>query len=481
MIAVCATILVLIPSLALASPEGGEDIGSTLGLYWVIPFACMLLSIAIFPLVKPEFWEHHRFKVAIFWSLTFLVPFAIVYGFQHAAYELLEVIVNDYLSFIVLLFSLFAVAGGITLRGTLVGTTKVNVVLILIGTILSSWIGTTGASMLMIRPLLKANAWRKKKAHIVVFFIFLVSNIGGCLTPVGDPPLFLGFLRGVPFFWTTVHLLPELILNVVILLAVFIIMDRRYYKKEIAAGNCPPDTKDPKFAKEPLKIEGLHNIIFLAMIVGSVILCGLIPSIPAFCDPDGAVKGIRIIMEGIELPVNYLIQIIIMLIAAFLSMKTTKKTIREANHFTWEPIKEVAQLFIGIFITMIPALLYLTAHGPELGLTSAWQFFWCTGALSSFLDNAPTYLVFMTTAGALGATEGIATSVGMIPVHLLAAVSSGAVFMGANTYIGNAPNFMVRSIAEENKVKMPSFFGYMAWSLSILIPVFIIDTIIFYL
>lgn len=459
--------------------EGHHNLGELLPIWSVLPFVGMLLSIAIFPLVKPEWWEHNMMKVVIFWSLVFLIPFGIAFGANALIFNILEIVLLDYLPFIVLLFGLFVVAGGIILRGTLIGTPKVNIILLLIGTILASWVGTTGASMLLIRPVIRANQWRQKKAHIIVFFIFLVSNIGGCLTPVGDPPLFLGFLRGVPFFWT-MKLFPIMLLNVIILLVVLFFLDNYYYKKELAAGRSPQDVIGDK-PKQPLKVEGAHNLIFMAMIVGAVILNGMLPNFEAFADQvTGEVYGLHI-LEGVVVGYNSIIQMVIILLAAFLSMRTTKKIIRTDNCFTWFCIQEVATLFIGIFITMIPALALLKAHGSALGLSSPLQFFWVTGALSSFLDNAPTYLVFLTTAGSLGFAEGIATTVGMIAPTMLLAISAGAVFMGANTYIGNAPNFMVRSIAEENKIPMPSFFGYMLWSVCFLVPLFVIDTVIFFL
>ncbi|MDR0850953.1 MAG: sodium:proton antiporter [Clostridiales Family XIII bacterium] len=467
-------IALLMPTTAFAA-EAGESLGLQLPVWSIIPFVGMLLSIALIPLFKPEWWEKNLLFVAIFWSLVFLIPFAIGFGPKEAGYELIEIIALDYLPFIVLLWGLFAVAGGIALRGSLAGSPKVNIILLLIGTFLASWIGTTGASMLLIRPVLKANKWRKRKTHVVVFFIFLVSNMGGCLTPVGDPPLFLGFLRGVPFFWT-MKLAPILIFNVVILLVVFLIIDQRLYKRELAAGN-KPEVSTPN---EKLSIAGGHNLIFIAMIVGAVILSGSLDKFSFFFyQATGEAHGIPL-FPGIVLPFNSILQMLIIIAAGVLSVVTTKKDYRALNEFTWGPIKEVGFLFVGIFITMIPALAILHARGADLGLESPWQFFWATGALSSFLDNAPTYLVFMTTAGSLG-EAGLATAVGSIAPQMLMAISAGAVFMGANTYIGNAPNFMVRSIAEENHVKMPSFFGYMLWSLCILIPVFIIDTFVFFI
>jgi Na+/H+ antiporter NhaD/arsenite permease-like protein len=324
----------------------------------------------------------------------------------------------------------------------------------------------------MIRPIIKANKWRRRKVQIIVFFIFLVSNIGGCLTPVGDPPLLMGFMNGVSFFWS-LRLITVMLVNIVILLAVFFFLDTRAYKKDIADGRVQPVID--KEHKNPIKLKGAHNIIFLVMIVGAVILSGTLPKInPVFS------QGIDF-CEGVTLSWASIIEIVIMLVAAFLSFKTTNKKVRKANNFTWDAIQEVAILFVGIFITMIPALLILKARGSELGLSHPAQYFWITGLLSSFLDNTPTYLVFFTTAASSGFTEGISTAMGIIPETMLMAISCGAVFMGANTYIGNAPNFMVKSIAEENGIKMPSFVGYLAWSVTILIPTFFIDMLIFFL
>ena len=450
------------------------ELGAGISLVFAIPFVGMLLCIAICPLVIPEKWEKWRWLFVLFWSLLFLIPFALTYNVPTMVDQLLESLVGDYLTFIVLLFGLFCVAGNICLEGDLAGTPKTNVLLLLIGTALASWIGTTGASMVMIRPILRANRWRSKCVQAVVFFIFLVSNIGGCLTPIGDPPLLMGFMRGVPFTWELQHLLPIMALNVVVLLAIYFVMDQRAYRKDLAAG------RKPLSGGAKLRLSGAHNIVFMLVIVLAVVLSGVLPGMPLFQNAAGDVLGIHI-FGSVSLSYPTLIEIAMILAAAFLSFKTTKKDVRTKNNFTWGAIEEVAVLFIGIFITMIPALLFLKAHGADLGLTEPWQMFWATGALSSFLDNTPTYLVFMTTAGALGAAEGVVTTVGTIAVPMLIAISCGAVFMGANTYIGNAPNFMVKSIADENGVKMPSFFGYMAWSVGILIPVFLIDTLLFFL
>ena len=475
-----ASLMMVLLSAVMVFAEGHEahhtNLGETLPIWSVIPLVCMLLSIAIVPLVKPHWWEHNLLKVALFWAAVFLVPFGVGYGVKERTFQVLEIVLLDYLPFIVLLLGLFVAAGGIAIKGTIAGTPKMNLILLLMGTLLASWVGTTGAAMLMIRPVIRANAWREKKAHVKIFFIFLVANIGGCLTPVGDPPLFLGFLRGVPFFWT-MKLLPILGFAVAVLGAIFFVIDTVLYKKELAAGRVPIQEN---VEREPIKIEGAHNFIFIVMVVGSVILNGLLSSNPMFANPEtGELYGLNI--GGVVLPFTSIVQMSIILVAAGLSMKTTRKETREANAFTFAPIEEVAQLFIGIFITMIPALALLKAHGSELGLEHPYQFFWATGMLSGFLDNAPTYLVFLTTAGGAHFADGVHTTVGTVPPLDLMAISAGAVFMGALTYIGNAPNFMVKAIAEENKIKMPSFFGYMAWSFGILIPLFILITVVFFL
>ena len=397
------------------------------------------------PLLRAEWWEAHQPLVVFMWIILLVVPFAIVYGAGDTFETVLECIVNDYLTFIVLLFGLFCVSGNITVGGDFAGSPRVNACLLALGTLLSSCIGTTGASM------------------------------GGCLTPIGDPPLLMGFMRGVPFFWS-MHLFPILIFDLVILLFVFYHLDKKAYRKDIAQGR-KPDISRPG---TEFYIEGLHNIIFLIMIVGAVILSGVLPGMSAFQDAAGNVRGIHLYGE-ITLTFPALIEIVIILLAAFLSFKTTDSSIRTKNHFTWGAIKEVAVLFIGIFITMQPALMLLKSVGPNLGISEPYQMFWATGALSSFLDNTPTYLVFLTTAGTLGLTGGITTALGQIPVNLLEAISCGAVFMGANTYIGNAPNFMVKAISDENGVNMPSFFGYILWSLTFLVPVFILDMLVFFL
>ena len=397
---------------AMAESPAGETGTAVPSLLYCIPFAGILLCIALFPLVKPTWWEEHQAPVVLAWSLAFIVPFVIGFGAHHTAEVVLECLINDYLTFIVLLFGLFCVAGNITLEGDLAGSPRINVGLLLFGTLLSSWVGTTGASMLMVRPIIKMNSWRKRKRHIMIFFIFLISNIGGCLTPIGDPPLLMGFMRGVPFFWS-LRLLPILAFNAAVLLFVFYHLDMRAYRKDIAEGR-KPDISKPG---TEIRIAGLHNLIFLAAIVVAVLLSGTLPSLPLFRNADGTVRGIPILGE-VTLTWPAVIEIAIILASAWLSFRTTSAKVRTENHFTWGAIKEVAILFIGIFITMQPALMILKANGASLGLDSPYQMFWATGALSSFLDNTPTYLVFLTTAGSLGFTEGIATALGTVPAKM---------------------------------------------------------------
>jgi Na+/H+ antiporter NhaD/arsenite permease-like protein len=443
-----------------------EEIGKHLGVLWVVPFACMLLSIAVMPLAIPHFWHHNYGKVAAFWAVAFLVPFALYHGFELALYSVVHTLALEYVSFLILLFSLFTIAGGVCLRGSLVGKPQVNTIILLIGTLLASWMGTTGAAMLLIRPLMRAISHRKYKVHTIVFFIFLVANIGGSLTPLGDPPLFLGFLKGVSFFWTTIHLFVPFAVMSVILLTLYFIIDTVLFNKE-GKPESPDAGKDGK-----LRLEGTFNLLLLAGVVGGVLMSGM-------WKPEG---GVTVYHVHVEL--QNIARDVLLLILAGVSLKTTAAEIRRRNEFNWEPIIEVAKLFAGIFITMIPAISILRAGMDGAlsslialvstdGVANNAMYFWLTGALSSFLDNAPTYLVFFNTAGGDAAYL-------MDHVHTLMAISAGAVFMGANTYIGNAPNFMVRSIAESSGIKMPSFFGYMAWSVGILVPCFILATVLFF-
>ncbi len=475
------TLLIILPvvgldGIALAGEDkAGPPLGTELPLWSAIPFLGILLSIAVFPLVAPHFWHHHFPKISAAWALIFAIPFLFVYKGQ-AFHEILHIYFLDYIPFIILLWGLFTIAGGIYIKGTLKGTPILNTFLILIGTALASWVGTTGAAMIMIRPLLRANSERKHKVHLIVFFIFLVANIGGTLTPLGDPPLFLGFLHGVSFFWT-LNLFPEMFFVAIILLVVFYVWDTIIYRKE----KIP---EKPSTEKEPLRIEGAFNFIFLLGVVAGVLFSGI------------ANLG-EVTVLGIHMPIQGMCRDVWIILMGLLSLKLTAKVIREANEFSWFPIKEVAYLFAGIFMTIIPALAILKAgeHGAMAALIRAVEtpthFFWVTGSLSSFLDNAPTYLTFFNTAlGKLGLTEpaireafAAGTLSSSFPEfeRLLVGISLGAVFMGANTYIGNAPNFMVKSIAEESGIQMPSFFGFMIkYSIPILIPVFILVTLFFF-
>jgi Na+/H+ antiporter NhaD/arsenite permease-like protein len=451
----------------------GQAIGEVLPLWSVIPFVGVLASIALFPLLAGHFWHHHYPKVSLAWALLFAVPFLLAYGGE-ALHEILHIVLLDYIPFIILLWGLFTVAGGLVVRGTLVGTPVVNTGLLLIGTLLASFTGTTGAAMLMIRPVLRANSGRRHKAHVIIFFIFLVANIGGSLTPLGDPPLFLGFLHGVPFFWT-LHLLPHMGLAAGVLLVLFFAMDHVFYRREPLAATV---AEDAVVEKTPVRIDGAVNLLFLAGIVAAVMMSG-------FWKPGGFHLG------SIPLQIQNLCRDGLILGMGLLSLRFTPRALRQANDFNWEPIREVAILFAAIFMTIIPALAILKAgeagHLARLiaAVREPWHYFWVTGALSSFLDNAPTYLTFFNTAlGRFfpGQPEGQAV-LALIQEKMvfLEAVAAGAVFMGANTYIGNAPNFMVKSIAEQAGVKMPSFFGYLLkWSLPILIPIFLLVTVIFY-
>ncbi|MFA7331399.1 MAG: sodium:proton antiporter [Candidatus Delongbacteria bacterium] len=481
-----ALLLLTLPGLARAAEAATHpSLGESLPLWSAIPFAGILLSIALFPLLAPHFWHHHFGKVSAFWSLLFALPFAAAYGLHQATYSLLHIVVLDYLPFIILLTGLFVIAGGIAVKGSLAGSPKVNTLILLIGTLLASWIGTTGASMLLIRPLLKSNAMRKNKMHVVIFFIFLVSNIGGALTPIGDPPLFLGYLHGVSFFWTLLHCWLPMTFNALILLAVFYGLDRWLLARE---GGLPASTAPT----ERLHVEGLPNLLLLGGVVGAVILSGMWNSHPAFLDAaTGSLRGLTLLpgAHPIVLPYLNLLRDGAIIVLLLVSLKITRAETRAANDFNWEPILEVAKLFAGIFITIIPALEILKAgtHGAMAFIiervSSDASYFWAAGSLSSFLDNAPTYLTFFNTAlGSLypGLTEAQAVPLLMQHGTTLMAISCGSVFMGANTYIGNAPNFMVKSIAEQSGVKMPSFFGYMAWSVGILIPLFVLNTVLFF-
>jgi Na+/H+ antiporter NhaD/arsenite permease-like protein len=405
-------------------------------LGWALPFTVLLLAIAVLPLAAPHFWESNLRKLAVAGGLA--LPVLVLYLRAHPAK--LAHTAADYVSFIVLLGGLFVISGGILLEGDLEATTRTNAALIGIGALLASFVGTTGASMLLIRPLLQTNRERKRVAHTVVFFIFLVSNLGGCLTPLGDPPLFLGYLIGVPFTWTLRLFVPWL-LAVALVLAVYVAWDARERARE-----APADLKRDFYEVRPLRVAGKPNLVLLG---------GVLAAVASLAAPwrELAIAGL-----------------------AALSYRRTDPELRRANRFTFHPILEVAALFAGIFVTMLPALDLLDARGGELGVREPWHFFWATGLLSSFLDNAPTYLTFLALARGLG----LAPEVVGVPHEILVAISLGAVFMGANTYIGNGPNFMVRAIAEERGVRMPGFFGYMLYSGAVLLPVFGVVTLVFF-
>jgi len=428
-------------AVAAAAPQ----LGKLFPLWSVVPFVVMLLAIAVLPRVVGKHWDRNLNKAILsallgapvaIWTAT-LDPAAVV----HAG--------GEYLAFILLLGALFVIAGGIVIRGTLAGTPGENTVVLGIGAVLASIIGTTGASMLLIRPLVRANSVRMRKAHVFVFFIFVVANGGGLLTPVGDPPLFLGYLRGVPFTWT-LRLWPAWLFANGALLILFYIVDSTIFRREDLSR---PGDLD-RIAVEhqvPISIAGKHNFLFLAGVMGVLAVGGTL-DLPRIAQDAGIVLII------------------------VLSWLTTPRTLRVENGFSWHPIAEVAALFAGIFATMIPALAILNAHGGELGLQHPWQYFWASGALSSFLDNAPTYLAFASAASGTVGTN--AEDLGQLlrtarGAALLAAICMGSVFMGANTYIGNGPNFMVKAIAERSGVRMPGFFGYMAYSAAILIPLFV--------
>lgn len=440
--------------------------GAELVIWWIVPFVGLLLSIAFLPLKYGEFWDRHFGKVSAFWGLSVVIPMLLYAGLPTTVHEVLDIYLIEYLPFIILLLALFTLSGGIRVTGSLKGTPGSNVAMLLIATALASWMGTTGAAILMIRPVLRANAGRTRKVHTFVFFIFLACNVGGSLSPLGDPPLFLGFLQGVGFFWTTVHLWWETLFVVAVLIATYYVWDTLMYKREAVQTN--------NETREPIGLEGKFNLLLLAGVVGFVLFSGV-----------AQLGFVRFL--GISMPIAGLIRDAGLLVLTWISWRYTSRENRVANGFSWGPIKEVGYLFAGIFITIAPPLAMLeAAKGGQGALAFVHEalftasgtpndvaFFWITGILSSLLDNAPTYLIFFNAAG--GDARVLMTTL----TQTLMAISSGAVFFGAVTYIGNAPNFMVKSIVEESGVQMPSFGGYMLWSLGILIPVYILVTLIF--
>jgi Na+/H+ antiporter NhaD/arsenite permease-like protein len=451
--------------------------GATLSAFWAVPFAGILLSIALFPLVAPAFWHRHFGKVAAAWALAFLAPFAYAFGTHTALNALAHALVAEYVPFIVLLAALYTIAGGICVRGNLHGSPNVNTAMLALGTLLASVMGTTGAAMLLIRPLLRANDNRKHVVHVVVFFIFLVANVGGSLSPLGDPPLFLGFLNGVSFFWTTQHLALPMLFICALLLSLFYALDWYFYHCREPEGGEPEERApflDPTPDTRGLSIEGKANFILLALVVALVLMSGLWK------------PGIEFSVFGAPVELQNAVRDVALIGLACLSLAVTPRSARVGNAFNWAPIEEVAKLFAGIFVTIAPVIVMLRAgadgaFGSVVGLvTDALgrpidaMYFWATGLLSSFLDNAPTYLVFFNLVG--GDAQALMTS----GATTLAAISAGAVFMGANTYIGNAPNFMVKSMAESRGVRMPSFFAYLGWAGVILVPIFLLTTWLFF-
>ena len=467
-VALAAVMTGLTPSGALAAEAHGLP-GEAMSILWALPFAGILLSIATGPVLYPHLWEHHYGKISAAWAALAIVPMMLSFGFATTLGAVLHTMLLEYMSFIILLFALFTISGGILVTGNIHGTPLVNAGLLLIGALLASVIGTTGASMIMIRPMIRANDNRPFNAHVIIFFIFLVSNIGGSLTPLGDPPLFLGFLRGVDFFWTTTHLLPDTMLVAGMVLAAFLVLDTILHYREEGL----PKIKDPT-PDTAVRLRGLVNLPLLGGVIAAILMSGL-------WDP-----GVSFTVQGVELELQNLLRDAVILALALISLRVSRQENREANGFNWGPILEVAKLFAAIFICIIPVIAILQAgldgaFAPLVSLVTGpggehndLAYFWLTGMLSSFLDNAPTYLVFFELAG--GDPQELMTTF----ATTLAAISAGAVFMGANTYIGNAPNFMVYAIARNQGVNMPSFFGYMLWSGAVLIPAFLISGWVFF-
>lgn len=450
-----------------AGHDQHSQLGIQLGEWTVIPFAALLLCIAILPLAAGHWWEHNHNKAIVAGGLAVVVVAYLAIAWQGVGVAALSHVLLEYVSFVILLGALYVISGGVYVSGSLNGTPLANTCLMGLGAVLASFIGTTGASVLLVRPLLRANQTRERKAHIVIFFIFVVSNCGGLLTPLGDPPLFMGFMAGVPFLWTMEHLWQEWLVVNIALLVIFHVWDQIVFARE--EKQRPGSQLEEVMKHEPLGIRGGLNFLFLAGVVAAVYGKGV------YEWPWGVQEGIMALM-------------------AVLAYATTAPANREGNKFTFGPIIEVAVLFLGIFITMAPALQILNAWGSghrevlgmQFGLSQPWHFFWASGSLSSFLDNAPTYITMAATAAGLKnvSAEGPYLreflALNGDAVSLLAAISCGSVFMGANTYIGNGPNFMVKAIAEENGVKMPSFFGYMLYSGVILIPIFVAVTVAFF-
>ncbi len=436
--------------------------GPAPGLAWGVPFAGLLLSIALAPLIAPRFWHRRMGLVAAGWSLALIVPLAVLNGWASAGHDVWHAVLIEYLPFVALLLALFTAGGGILLEGGPWGTPAGNTLLLAIGTALAGLMGTTGVSMVLIHPLLRANAHRRKRVHLVVFFILLCANAGGATSPLGDPPLYIGFLRGVPFFWPLQALILPLLVLSAILLAVFFLFDRH-----LAQGDAPAP------AASRLRLSGWPNVALVCVVVACVLMQGL-------WHPG------EVVLAGQPIEIERVVGMAMFALVTLISLKITPQRVRERNLFSWEPMAEVGKLFAAIFVTIGPVLAMLAAglNGPlavliditndAQGQPSPVAYFWVAGLLSAFLDNAPTYLVFFQTAG-----DDPVLLTGKL-AKVLEALSAGAVFFGALTYIGNAPNMMVRSIAAHRGIRMPGFFPYIGWSAAILLPVFALLTILFF-
>ena len=464
---VVATLLGAAPP-ALAATSAGDAHAfdpAQLSLIWGVPFAGLLLSIALVPMASNKWWHAHFGKVSVAWAVFLLAPMAWRFGIATALHEVVHALLLEYLPFVVVLFALYTIAGGICVHGHVAGTPARNTALLALGAALASVMGTTGASMLLIRPLLAGNEGRQHRVHAVVFFILLVGNIGGALSPLGDPPLFIGYLKGVDFFWTTRALaLPTIALCVVLLVA-FYVLDSMFARRE-------PPPSEPEVTRGRIRLEGARNLVLLAGVVGAVLLSGA-------WEP-----GIVFNVLGTPVELQNAVRDLLLVGLALLSLAITPRGVRARNAFHWAPIIEIAKIFVGIFITIIPVIAMLQA-GKDGALSSVValvtapdgaprdpMYFWATGALSALLDNAPTYLVFFNLAG--GDAQAL-----MGPLAgTLTAISMAAVYFGALTYIGNAPNFMIKAIAEDRGIAMPSFFGYLAYASLALLPLLAIVAVV---
>lgn len=443
--------------------------GSRLSIWWGLPFVGVLLSLALMPLLVPHFWHHHFGKVSFMWSLCVITPLIYFFGADIATHEILVTMLKHYFPFILLAGSLYIIAGGIRLSVRSEGLPPSNTVLMAVATVVASVIGTTGAAMLFIRPLLSALQSRQHRTHTIIFFILLVGNIGGCLTALGDPPLFLGFLFGVNFFWPTLNMIEPFLIVTLPLLCIYFLIDTYYYRRE-PLGNVAEKSQRQK---KLVIVKGKGHILLLLGVIGSVLMSGV-------WKPD-----ITLAVSSVKLELQDLVRDFLLLFLSIVSMLFMNQGPRTENRFSWDPLKEVVKLFAGIFITAAPVVIMLGAgkdgvfapimtlvNGGEISMNAA--YFWLTGGLSAFLDNAPTYMIFFHMAG--GDPEILMTTLS----RTLLAISAGSVFMGALTYIGNAPNFMIKAIAESNNIPMPSFFGYMVWSFCLLIPLFMILTYFYF-